>query len=370
MQRALALVFAMTAMLSFAAPAAADPLQDAFARVLDDPTNAELNVNYAMIAEGRGEYRKALAAYERALINDPGNEVAKRGLQRVRRIIEPPLTQTTFEAGTTWETDPTHTSPTDGNDFLAYGSAAIRDERQFAGHRWRTNLAVYGEAHAHETSLDYASLTADSGPLVDVTGTMLTFHPALGVGTAVFEDRLYYGDVNASAMLEGYLNGAYQWLRLRAGYRQYDSYFTADAGAYADLTGKLSLANVLHERDVFSVSPWLRWSGIAGDPDNGATDFAPGRYVEGGARIEYAKVLNDWLTAAVNLKVSERAFADIGSGARRDFLFSPGASLIFTGLLGPQTDLRIDYRYEHNDSNDPAHDWDNHVVTLAAVFRR
>lgn len=369
-QRIAALALAVAASLVAALPAAADSLQAAFARVLDDPTNAELNVSYAMIAEARGEYRKALAAYERALVSDPANDAARRGLVRVRRLIQPPLTQVSLETGATWESNALPQTAPGTGDFSGYAAFTIRDERVFGAHRWRTNVGLYGELHASATDLDYASLAADTGPLIDLAGTMLTVRPALGVGTALFQDRLYYGDANAGVTVEGYLNGAYQWARVRVGYRQYDPFFTADRGAWADLTGKFSLPNVFHQRDVFSISPWLRWSGIDGDPDFGVTDFAPGRYVSAGARFEYAKVLNDAVTVAVNFKVSDTAYADIGSGSRNDLMLSPGASVILTGLLGPQTDLRFDYRYEHNDSNDAAHDYDNHIATVAAVFRR
>ena len=54
-------------------------------QILDDPGNTELNLQYALLAEGRGEYRKALGTYERILINDPSNAAAQRGLLRVRR---------------------------------------------------------------------------------------------------------------------------------------------------------------------------------------------------------------------------------------------------------------------------------------------
>ena len=157
---------------------------------------------------------------------------------------------------------------------------------------------------------------------------------------------------------------------MRAGYRQYDPSFTSGAGAYADITGRFAVQDVFHERDSLSITPWFRWSGINGTPDNNATDFATGLYIEGGGTLEYATALGDSMTASVNLKVSDRVYDDIGSGSRRDWLVSPGASLVFTNLFGPQADLRFDYRYEWNNSNDPAHTWQNHAATVALVIRR
>jgi hypothetical protein len=366
----LAAALAVALSLSIADDAAADDLIDVYARIIDNPVDSELNLQYAMIAEGRGEYRKALAAYERILINDPDNAAARRGLQRVRRIIQPATTQHVFEFGGAAETNPLHAADGGNADVMGYGRYRIRDERPIGGHRWRTIVTAYGEAHAHESQLNYGSLTAETGPLIDLEGSMMTFRPAVGGGAAIFDGRFYYGDINVSGTLEGYLQGAYQWARLRAGYRQYDSSFTADHGFYADLTGKWSFKDVLHDRDVFSVSPRVRWSGIAGVPDNGATEFAPGLYVEGGTTFEYAKAVSQALTAEVSLRLRQRWYEDIGSGGREDFLASPGAALVFPGLFGPQTHLRVDYRYEWNDSSDDAHDWQNHSLKAGVSVRR
>ena len=53
-------------------PAAADRLTEAYAaRPRRSRPTAQLSLQYALIAEGRHEYRKALSAYERVLLNDP-----------------------------------------------------------------------------------------------------------------------------------------------------------------------------------------------------------------------------------------------------------------------------------------------------------
>lgn len=350
--------------------ASADDLTSIYGQILDNPVSVELNLQYAMIAEGRGEYRKALSAYERILANDPGNEAARRGLQRIRRIIEPPITQTTWEGGGKIESNPLREPSPVAGDIFGYGSVRVRDERPLGAYRWRTLLGAYGELHSRETQMNYGNLSAETGPLIDLGGSMLTFRPAAGGAIAAFDGRFYYWDLNASGTLEGYLQGAHQWVRLRTGYRQYDPSFTSDDGFYADLTGRFSRNDIFHDGDVVSVSPWLRWSGIAGEPNGGADEFSPGRYIDYGATVEYAKIINEWLTASASFKVGDRLYADIGGGARRDLTLSPGASLIFTNLLGIQTDLRFDYRYEWNDSNDDDHDWQNHSLKIGVVVRR
>jgi tetratricopeptide (TPR) repeat protein len=366
----MALALTATTALALATPAAiADELTTAYARVLADPTNSELSLQYAQLAETRGEFRKALAAYERVLVNDPGNTTARDGLQRVRRIIQPAETQKTVEVGATWQSNVLR-SPMATGDVLGYGSFRLKDERAAGLYRWRTNLNLYGEAYAHETEMNYAAINGDIGPIMDIKGTNTSVRPAIGLGTAWFDGRNYYWDVNATALFEGYLNGAYQWLRFRAGYRQYDPSFTSGEGAYFDVTGRFAIQDVFHDRDSLSVAPWFRWSGINGLPDNGSLDFATGLYIEGGAKFEYAKAISDTLSASVNVKVSDRLYNDIGIGSRQDWSVAPGASLVFKNLFGPQGDLRFDYKYEWNTSNMADHTWQNQSATVAVVFRR
>jgi len=369
MRRSLALILATALLGGAAVPAAADEMSAIYAKILANPTDPAANLQYAQLAEAQGDYKRALATYERMLLNDPTNRQALEGLQRVRMLVEPAKTQKTFEAGVASVSNPLLES-TATPDVYAYGSVSVRDERVAGGQRFRSNFNLYGEGYANTSSMDYASLSADFGPVWNVPKTETTFRPAIGVGTAYFDGHVYYGDINASGLFEGYLNGAYQWLRLRAGYRSYDPSFTSGAGGYADVSGKFALADILGENDSLSFAPWFRWSGINGTPDNGATDFATGLYIEGGATIEYAAALNDALSAAVNVKLSDRKYNDIGSGSREDWFVAPGAALTFTNLLGPQTDFRLAYRYEWNNSTDVNHIWQNQVATVSVVVRR
>jgi len=54
---------------------------------------------------------------------------------------------------------------------------------------------------------------------------------------------------------------------------------------------------------------------------------------------------------------------------RRDLIISPGGSIIFPNLIAYQTDLRIDYRYLTDNSNDPTKDFHDHIVSVSVVSR-
>src|SRR5437763_13074835 len=160
MQRLLFAVAALIATAFFASASAADAIEPVsgpgasaelarvYAQILRDPTNSQLNLEYAMLAETSGRLRWALAAYERVLVNDPGNLDAQAGLQRVRRRLQPNTTQFVAELGAVGESNPRYL-PSDGRaEAQALASLAMRDERTLADVRWRTTALAYGLLHS------------------------------------------------------------------------------------------------------------------------------------------------------------------------------------------------------------------------------
>ncbi len=294
---------------------------------------------------------------------------AKAGLQRIRRIIQPPSTQVTVELGTEWDSN-AFQAPGSGDDFTFHAKGRVRDERNWFGRRWRATATAYADTHAYDHRPDYTVALFDVGPILDLNGAFLAARPFIGGAVASLESRYYYSEVNVGASIEGYLDGAFQWARIRAGYRDFGD-FTSTAGFYAEASGHWAHKDILGDHDVFWIEPWVRWSGIDGDGlelFNGQyTPVVPGRYIGGGAKFEYDTKVSEWLTLGASFRLSER---DYDVGGRRDFLIAPGAALVLTNVLSPQTDIRVEYEFQHNDSNQAAHDYDNHAVTFALVARR
>lgn len=116
-------------------PRAPNELDALHARILRDPSDSELNLRFARLAEASGTLRWALAAYERILVNDPNNIEAQRGLQRVRRALQPAYTLVTAELGAGYETNPHYYVPPKRGEWIGLGSLALRDERSLAGRR-------------------------------------------------------------------------------------------------------------------------------------------------------------------------------------------------------------------------------------------
>jgi len=358
-----------------ASPAAADQLYSAYLRVLASPDDTEVNLEYAMIAEGQHKWRLALSAYERVLVNDPSNLAARAGLQRVRRIIEPTWTRLHTEAGIAYATNPLHDPANGDPEFYAFGSIRLSDERSLGMTRWRSQVTLYGEGHFEQDDLSTATLYGDTGPVFDIPGTLIALHPAIGGAASYFEGQYAYSEVNGSLTAEGYLDGAMQWARVRSGYRWYaPDPFTSDKGYYVSVDGRLVHKGITGDRDTISVAPWFTYSAIGGFVlDVNSNEVTPGRYTSYGARVEYDLQLTDHISIGPFVDIGQwRYTTDIAPSGdnRRDLLLSPGINLLFRNVLSAQTDLKLTYRYSRNNSNDDAHDYVNQAITLALIRTR
>ena len=79
------MAIAIAGPLSIAAAQEDPELRRVFEQILQDPGNPGLNFRYARLATDKGDIRKALAAYERILAQDPNNEEAKAAIRRIQR---------------------------------------------------------------------------------------------------------------------------------------------------------------------------------------------------------------------------------------------------------------------------------------------
>ncbi len=378
MQRALWAAALAAIVASFGSPAHAidagtsDELTRVYARIMRDPTNSELNLRYAQLAEARGELRKSLAAYERVLVNDPGNVEAQSGLQRIRRKLQPNTTQFTVEFGMLGESNPRYLPSGARGELQGVGALRLWDERTLGDIRWRTTASAFGLVHERENDLNYGHVGAMTGPVLDL-GSGLTVHPALGGSAAAFDHHFFYSEGAASITFEDRFQGLYSALRVRAAYRDYDDFFPSTHGAYVDALGKFSIP--LTPMDVFIISPWVRWSDIKGDTVVAPLliDVEPGAYIEGGSRFDVYHQFFEWLLIGVNVTVFDRVYraAVLGDPTerRRDFLVIPGAAIVFPNLFGYHSDLRIEYKFQHDHSTDPNFSFSDHIVAAKVATR-
>lgn len=368
-----ALVAALAVACPLTASAATDELSRAFQAVMNNPTDTQVNLRYARLAEAAGKTRWALATYERILANDPNNPEAINGLQRMRRAVQPNNTLWMAEVGTAWSSNPRQDTKSSRGEVQGIASLSLRDERTLGETRWRTTGALFGQYHGRVNDLNYGFAGVNTGPVIDLTPS-LAMHPAIGGSVAYLDDRWYYGEGVVSVAFEGNLEGAYRGVRFRAAYRDYNDSFPTEHGAYYDITGKFAFPQ-LWGNSVAIFTPWVRWSDMSGTAQSPNTliEVQPGAYTEWGGKAELNTPVTDWLIVGGNVSYSRRAYrSDLASNSnakRRDDLFVPGAMLLMPNLFAFQTGLRIEYQYYSNASNYDPRDYNEHLVSATVVKR-
>src|SRR6185436_16825386 len=119
------------------------------------------------LAIERGEIRKALAAYERILAQDPNNEDAKAGIRHIQRELEPSVTRVTLLAGAQFDSNPHRLQGRDGNryDGSFFGRLQALDERRIGALRWRSEADIYANWHLRFHDIDFGLAGGRLGPV-------------------------------------------------------------------------------------------------------------------------------------------------------------------------------------------------------------
>ena len=342
--------------------------------ILQNPGDSELSLRYARTAEEMGQWRLALAAYERVLINDPENREARRGYERMRRRIEPAFTTVRAEFGVRWDSNALNVPAFEEEDYSLFANATLIDERPLFGERrWRSIVDFEGEVQQDFEQLNYGWLGAQTGPLIYV-GPHLAAIPSVGVGVATLDDDFYFSEVNLGVTVEGHRNGLSYWTRLRGGWRDYTDDGIAEDGTYAELVGGLSIPRIISESDVLVLVPWVRLSDIEGSTFNFLTggDITPGEYVEYGIEATYKYQVGDHLLLAVGATARERRYEQTISflgPEREDSYFAPEASATLLNVLPCECGVKLAYQHRDNSSNDPTADFDADRVSLSLLTR-
>jgi hypothetical protein len=377
-------LFVAVSMIALSAGAAraqdANDLADLNARILDNPQDVELNLQYARAAEEAGLPRLALVAYERILINDASNSEARRGYERIRRQIEPGYTVTRVEVGARYDTNALNTNEdtfvfvSDEREATTYfGRAMVANEHEFFGRRWRSTLNAEIEETPDIDELDYSYLGVQTGPIFYVAPHLAAI-PSVGGAISWLGGEQYYSEANIGVTIEGRVTGASYWARARAGYRDYNpdttTFFTTvtEEGPYAEVQGGLTKPHLFSERDTLLVQPFVRWSDVEGSVFSFwlFDEVSPGKYLEYGVDANYNYQITDHIQASVGALVRQRDFRE---SSREDFYVAPQTSVAIQGLLPCECDVKVQYRYRDNDTNDIQSDYNANQVSVSLMAR-
>ncbi len=362
------------------AAAGVDPeLRNIYRQILRNPTDSALNLKYAALAERKGLLRKALAAYQRVLMNDPRNAEARAGLTRVATILEPDFSAVYLHLGARYATNmrqrPTG-DPTYDDDFTGDARLVVRDERRLAGLRWRTLGQLYADLHAETRSLDFGHVGASTGPLVGLSGDW-RLRPAVGAAFAWLDRKVFFTELSGQLGFESIRPGLLRRVDIRLGYQfMGKDYAPGRDGIVLDIAPTFAVPNVAKDGDRVTVRPRYRWNNATGrnaDPALVQGDIFPERYHEIGGKASYlAPFMDGRIYLGPTLEGNVRYYRSNvpgGSTRRRDVYLRPGVQLIVPNAFVKGHTLSMQYQHERNISNAGGKGFRNHVVGIRSIWR-
>lgn len=366
---------ALSALLLLIPTARADEMATVFGQLMLHPDDPALNIRYAELAMAKGETRKAFAALERVLAADPENRDARRAYAKIKNKLKPKVTEFTLLTGFSWETNPRQLP---GGDARADSDAAFEaallmyDERTIASRRWRTLGQASGHLMFDIDDLNDLYLSIATGPVFDIT-RKTQLHIAPGAATSWLDDDWLYQDGFVRMALERRNKGNAQTVTTTVKYRDTNSDFSGDDGWIVRVDGRFLKTDKFRQGDSLYFLPRFTYSEPGGNGPGRVFQSAlfPGNYIEYGARVlYYTPVLSKKAYLGAGLGLYGRDYDQnvaLAAKDRSDTMLVPSAHLLLPKFRGSVFDLRMDYRYEHNDSNDPTEDFNNHVISVTTV---
>lgn len=375
----------LAALAGLSGSATAQGSRDAtFERLLRNPDDPALNVQFAAEAEARGELRQAMAALERAKAARPDDPAIAAEYERVRRKTLPDVTTATIQAGIGYTSNPLQLpkSSTIKRDAIFDLGANIEDERTLGDIRLRTLASVSSQLYRSSSEVNTARLNFASGPVFALDKD-LQLHLAPGSSHVWLDGQHLYDEARMTATFSSLFQGVKQSIELRGGYRFGNDSIDYSDSYHFDVAGRFTFSPQLIGNDFLYVQPRgtinrvKDESAAATTPSVLARDFVLLSYNEWGGRLGYFFPIlpNNQAYFGAGISAYRRdydsgvidAAGNVTDEKRRDFYLEPTAHLIFPRLVADNVDVRIDYRFEDNHSNEKDSEFKNHVVILGLV---
>lgn len=350
-------------------------INDVFQRLLENPSDVDLNFRYADLAIAQDRLRHALAAYERILATDPENRAAQDGLRRIKQLLKPQFTALTLRLGGQWESNPRleQSRQQARDDVSALPYVELVDERQISGLRLRSEGELAASFYGRHNDLNYGRAAVNSGPVFALGDWDI--RPAVGGAYTWLDGSAFYQEATALLSLAPAAGGTLRRVNLRFSYDWIESDVAQRDAFILEVAPQLNWLGQIDPRDVILVAPFYRYNGISGGGPAGTGARGQSFPLESqqiGARFDYYLPLQQDLAIDLNFTVSYQAYSedgDPGAGDRRDIYLSPGVQLIVKEVIAQRHDLVFGYQYEDNRSNSSSDDFINHLVSVRSVWR-
>ena len=351
-------VLAAAVVLALPGAGRAAPSDDLFQRLLKDPGNVELNLEYAGRAVEEGHYTRAMAAYERILGMDPENATARRGLRVLKKsLLVEDRTDVYGFLGGQYSTNNKRLG--DDRDPFDDGSAnvgvRVRDQRHAGLTVWRTDVQANGIWHNRFDDGDLLSISAETGPDL-LFSDVFVVRPVAGVA-AVAQDLHYYASKGILGVeLEPVDASVVRDIAIKGAVADYGSRYPGRDAWIGDAGMTFGWRSLADPADQLLFKPDYRFNGA---------EEGRYRYHQERLNVSYEMPVIPDLSARFGVAGTLRQYDGAAAGEnddRRDWSVAPSVVLVKSNLFDSGVSLSVHYIFESQHSNDATYEYDNHVV--------
>jgi hypothetical protein len=377
---------------SFGQPPPTDNSLLLFENLLRDPSEVATNLAYAQTLQASGQIDEAREIYRKVLNLDPNNATASAALAALGAApatagtAGSAQTDYTFRVGGAYESNsPRRPSSFRGfDDEVLSGEFIVNDTRQFGDVTLQTNFDLYSNAHNRYSPGDISYTSLDTGPIFNLNSAG-KIRVALG-GEYVLEGqspipadgshiRQYEFD-SANLIFNYFPPGKtpLQSINALVGYDNFRPSESARSGVVARMTAPMVFEEVSPFHTQLIATPGLVHNGS----DPVSTGLQPAHYDEVNLDILTLTPLAEHQLGADRVVAKVGVFADVDfygahdpglTSDRLDVRVIPLAGLRLLNFLSLHVQVDLDYRFDHNFSNDAVQRYSDHIVSLTATYR-
>ena len=351
-----------------------DALRAIFLRLIKNPADLEVNVLYAKLAEKRGKFGRALAAYERLALLDPKNKRWKDNIERLRDLARPPETTIAAVIGFRTDTNGPLNAEGVGNRGEYNGSIVLTldHKRSVEGRKYQVTGLFFGDANRKSASSDLFLLALQAGPLFKISKSW-QLRPAILAERATTDRATRPGNLLFRSSLSWSAGTLFNFENLDEGPIR-----TVDTSLYF-----VGFDNETNGRDavVFTSSSGLGFQGFGKSdqlgltPDftfNGArggrgTDGFRDLFYEVGLNIEYEIQVSENFRFGPIFSYHYKDYINYqprGDTRRYDHNYVAGLQASASEII-PKIELLGTYSYERNNSKLRTQTYRNHSMGLS-----
>ena len=328
-------------------------LESLWEEVLQNPTNVEANIDYALEAEALGFHDRAIAAFRRALSIDPKNALARRKTDHLIDLNRPGVISGTLILGTSYNTNASQASTNEKGDKALSNTIVVSGDRNLFGMRWKSSFINFADAHTELRGSDINYTSIKTGPSLNISnGNKINISANIETTTINSDlDSYSFGIMGDTSFMDGLIKNLDYGFKFVEGHSEGSiSYFNGFLSSSLHIR-----SGIIQENDAIQLQPSFSFNiNKKGFDSSGSRD----RLINLSSSLDYTLQISD--IRSVNLFTSpsysyylkhrttdSKDRMDLSAEIGGSFNYSISSSVTFTISLGREQNFSNFNEFEY-----------------------